>query len=37
VALDAFYVGKLKGVGAVWQLTRACQLFCVSRPVIGGG
>ena len=31
VSLDTFYVGRLKGVGAVWQLTAgACQFFCVN-------
>ena len=27
VSLDAFYIGKLKGVGKVWQLT-ACDAAC---------
>lgn len=37
VALDAFYVGKLKGVGAVWQLTAVdiATRFAVVQLVVG--
>jgi len=37
VALDAFYVGKLKGVGAVWQLTAVdvATRYAVVQLVVG--
>ena len=37
VALDAFYVGRLKGIGAVWQLTAVdiATRFAVVRLVVG--
>lgn len=37
VALDAFYVGRLKGIGAVWQLTAVdiATRFAVVQLVVG--
>jgi transposase InsO family protein len=37
VALDSFYVGKLKGVGAIWQLTAidVCTRWAVVSLIVG--
>lgn len=37
VALDSFYVGKLKGVGAIWQLTAidVCTRWAVVQLIVG--
>jgi len=44
VSLDTFYVGRLKGMGAVWQLTAVdiatrtavCQLIVGDKTAAGG-